>query len=238
MIVMRNATTDSPWPVSNNPYAKYNDKSRPDCNLNLPLWQLVRASTAAPVYFPPETVQIGEKKFVFVDGGVTTYNNPSFQSFLMATIEPYKLNWQIGENKILIVSVGTGTNPKANTDLKPKEMNLIYNATSIPSALMFAALNEQDTLCRVFGKCLVGDQLDREIEDLIDSKGPVEPKLFTYIRYNVELSRESLDNLGLYDIKPKNVQKMDTIDHINDLQRVGQAVAEKKVKIQDFTAFL
>ena len=103
---------------------------------------------------------------------------------------------------------------------------------------MFAALNEQDTLCRVFGKCLVGDQLDREIEDLIDSKGPVEPKLFTYIRYNVELSRESLDNLGLYDIKPKNVQKMDTIDHINDLQRVGQAVAEKKVKIQDFTAFL
>lgn len=238
MIVMRNATTDSPWPVSNNPYAKYNDKSRPDCNLNLPLWQLVRASTAAPVYFPPETVQIGEKKFVFVDGGVTTYNNPSFQSFLMATIEPYKLNWQIGENKILIVSVGTGTNPKANTDLKPKEMNLIYNATSIPSALMFAALNEQDTLCRVFGKCLVGDQLDREIEDLIDSKGPVEPKLFTYIRYNVELSRESLDNLGLYDIKPKNVQKMDTIDHINDLQRVGQAVTEKKVKIQDFTAFL
>ena len=35
-------------------------------------------------------------------------------------------------------------------------MNLIYNATSIPSALMFAASNEQDFLCRVFGKCLEG----------------------------------------------------------------------------------
>ena len=37
MLVLRNATTDSPWPVSNNPRAKYNLRGRPDCNLNLPL---------------------------------------------------------------------------------------------------------------------------------------------------------------------------------------------------------
>jgi patatin-like phospholipase/acyl hydrolase len=53
MLVMRNATTDSPWPISKNPRAKYNDPKRVDNNLNLPLWQLVRASTAAPTYFPP-----------------------------------------------------------------------------------------------------------------------------------------------------------------------------------------
>ena len=35
MLVMRNASTDSPWPVSNNPGAKYNDRKRPDCNLRL-----------------------------------------------------------------------------------------------------------------------------------------------------------------------------------------------------------
>src|SRR5262249_16310739 len=28
LLVMRNATTDSPWPLSNNPYAKYNDPQR------------------------------------------------------------------------------------------------------------------------------------------------------------------------------------------------------------------
>jgi hypothetical protein len=50
MMVMRNVTTDSPWPVTNNPLAKYNDRARPDCNLKLPLWQLVRASTAAPTF--------------------------------------------------------------------------------------------------------------------------------------------------------------------------------------------
>src|SRR5438128_247726 len=54
LVVMRNATTDSPWPLSNNPAARYNDRNREDCNLKLPLWQLVRASAAAPVFFPPE----------------------------------------------------------------------------------------------------------------------------------------------------------------------------------------
>jgi uncharacterized protein len=34
MLVMRNATTDSPWPLSNNPFAKYNDPARHDNNLN------------------------------------------------------------------------------------------------------------------------------------------------------------------------------------------------------------
>src|SRR6516225_7044646 len=160
LLVMRNATTDSPWPISNNPYAKYNDSARPDCNLKLPLWQLVRASTAAPTYFPPEVIvlpsaaQGGEREFVFVDGGVTMYNNPAFQMFLMATLYRFwtvkpTARWETGSDRMLIVSVGTGTSPDARQGLEPGEMNLLFNASAIPSALMFAALNEQDLLCRV-----------------------------------------------------------------------------------------
>jgi patatin-like phospholipase/acyl hydrolase len=244
MMVMRNATTDSPWPVSNNPFAKYNQRvrddgsPRDDCNLDLPLWQLVRASTAAPVYFPPEVVQCGQHEFVFVDGGITTYNNPAFQAFLMATVEPYKMNWPAGEDKMLVVSLGTGTSPQANIDLDPNEMNLLYNAGSIPSALMYAALNEQDMLCRIFGKCLAGDQLDREVGTLIGAKGPVGPgKLFTYVRYNAELSTVGLQALGLGDIKPENVQKLDSVEHVADLQRVGQAVA-RNVQPAHFVGFV
>ena len=72
-----------------------------DCNLDLPLWQLVRASTAAPTYFPPEVVTVGTQDFLFVDGGVTMYNNPAFQMFLMATLEPYRLQWKTGVDKML-----------------------------------------------------------------------------------------------------------------------------------------
>lgn len=51
LVVLRNATTDSPWPVSNNPFAKYNGPVHPANNVKFPLWQLVRASTAAPTFF-------------------------------------------------------------------------------------------------------------------------------------------------------------------------------------------
>ncbi len=241
MMVMRNATTDSPWPVSNNPNALYNDRARPDCNLNLPLWQLVRASTAAPVYFPPERVSIGQADFVFVDGGITMYNNPAFQTFLMATLEPYRLQWPTGEDRLLIVSLGTGVSPEANADLSPDEMNLLYNASSLPSALMYAALNEQDLLCRVFGQCRWGEVLDREVGDLIDREGamhwPTTSKLFAYVRYNAELTRPGLDALGLVDIEPKQVQKLDSVAHIPELQRVGQAVA-RQVTAGHFKGFV
>ena len=238
MAVMRNATTDSPWPVTNNPFAKFNQRELPGCNLNIPLWQLVRASTAAPVFFPPEVVPVGDEKFIFIDGALTTYNNPAFQAFLMATVEPYNLNWPTGEDQILVVSIGTGTNPKAKADLQVSEMNLLYNSASLPLALMYAALNEQDFLCRVFGKCLAGDPLDCEVGDLIGTKGPANPKLFTYLRYNAELTFKGLADLDLMDIQPEEVQKIDSVEHLDDLQRIGQAVAQKKVKTQDFAAFV
>jgi hypothetical protein len=244
MLVLRNATTDSPWTISNNPTARYNDRTRPVSNLDLPLWQLVRASTAAPTYFPPEVITIRDSQFVdhefvFVDGGVTMYNNPAFQLFLMATVKPYNLQWPTGEDKMLLVSVGTGSAADANANLTPEEMNIVYNASSLPSALMFAAAAEQDFLCRVFGNCLNGGLLDREVGDMkgINGVGPVSAKLFTYIRYNAELTRAGLDALGLPQIEPANVQQMDCVDHIGELQEVGRAVA-KEVNIAHFQGFL
>jgi uncharacterized protein len=249
LLVMRNATTDSPWPISNNPYAKYNDPMRPDSNLKFYLWQLVRASTAAPIYFPAEvivlrTAQGMDREFVFVDGGITMYNNPAFQMFLMATLDRYwarapEKRWPAGTHNMLIVSIGTGTSPNAQHGLDPDQMNVLFNATTIPSALMLAALTEQDLLCRVFGDCLAGDPLDREIDTMIPSSGPLprEQKLFTYLRYNAELTREGLDALGCEKIAPEAVQKLDAVDSIPDLQKVGQAVAAKKVDAVHFQRF-
>jgi uncharacterized protein len=252
LLVMRNATTDSPWPLSNNPYAKYNDPTRPDCNGHFPLWQLVRASTAAPTYFPPEVITLKgqtpdkDKQFVFVDGGVTMYNNPAFQMFLMATVDRYwprapagQQGWPTGADKMLIVSVGTGTSPDARQGLDPDDMNLLFNATTIPSALMFAALNEQDLLCRVFGDCLAGDPLDRELDTLIGSSGPLPQngKLFTYVRYNAELTRAGLDAIGCTHIAPEAVQKLDSVDAMEELRTVGTAVADRKVEASHFARF-
>ena len=228
MLVMRNSTTDSPWPLCNNPAARYNARDRVDCNLLLPLWQLVRASTAAPTYFPPEVINIGQHRFTFVDGGITPYNNPALHLFLMATVPEYKLAWPVGEENLLVVSIGTGISPEANENLVPGEMNLLYNAASLPSALMFGALYQQDLLCRVLGKCLHGDKLDREIGDLRgDSRQAGMRKQFTYLRYNAELTKTGLAGLDLKDIDPNHVQQLDSIAYMSQLRRVGEAVGRQ-----------
>ena len=186
-----------------------------------------------------------ERQFVFVDGGVTMYNNPAFQMFLMATLDRYwalkpELRWQPGAERLLIVSLGTGTSPDARRGLEPDEMNLLFNATTVPSALVFAALNEQDLLCRVFGDCRAGDAIDREVGDLVGSAGPLQrdQKLFTYLRYNAELSREGQGALGCGDIAPETVQRLDSIEAIPELRRVGERVAETKVMERHFDGFV
>jgi uncharacterized protein len=241
LVVMRNATTDSPWPVSNNPRAKFNDPSRPDCNLGIPLWQLVRASTAAPTFFPPEEVQLGPERFLFVDGGVTPYNNPALLLFVMASAPPYRLEWPAGPDRMLIISVGTGRVRHARPGLRAADLNVLYNAAAIPGALLSATQVEQDLLCRTFGRCRKGDQLDQEAGTLIDTPGSntvrAVPPLFTYLRYDADLSESGLAALGLPDLQPDLVQKLDAVDSIEALRTIGVAAA-RQVEPSDFAGFL
>lgn len=243
MMVMRNATTDSPWPVSNNPFAKYNQRNRPDCNLLLPLWQLVRASTAAPTYFPPEVVTLGKGKdaydFVFVDGGVTTYNNAAFLAFQMVTAAPYRLNWKTGTDQLLIVSTGTGSTPAVRPGLKPADMWLLDAAKTVPGALMNAAAAGWDMACRVLGECRFGRPIDREVGDLVGDGTFSGAKQFAYVRYDPDVSQPGLDALGLADIKSADVQTLDSIEHIPEIQRVGEAFARRYVDVkQQLRGFL
>jgi hypothetical protein len=230
MLVMRNVTTDSPWPLSNNPNALYNAPETDGCNLELPLWKLVRASTAAPIYFPPEDITVGSQRFIFVDGAVTPYNNPAFLLFLMATLPQYRLGWDVGEDKLLVVSVGTGAGSSANAKLTAKQMNVLFNAVAIPSALIGGALTEQDLLCRIVGRCRFGAPIDSEVGDLVDADGdhahgPFAPKKFTYVRYNPPITREGLTALGLPHVEPAHVQVLDSVEYINELMDVGRAYA-------------
>ncbi len=247
MMVLRNHSTDSPWPLSNNPRAHYNRADRKDCNLRLPLWQLVRASTAAPTFFPPEVVTLAagkpdEYSFVFVDGGITTYNNPAFLAFQMATCAPYRMNWATGVDQLLIVSVGTGGAAMARPDMKAEDLWLLDHASNVPNALMNAATAGWDMACRMLGECRVGAPLDREAGDMRMPAGAASnwsgSKQFTYLRYQPDLSRSGLDSLGLQDVQPQQVQQLDSIQHIGALQQVGQRYGRQQVKLADLRPFV
>ena len=245
LLVIRNATTNSPWPLSNNPDAKYNDRSHPGCNLDLPLWKIVRASTAAPTYFPPQDLTVGPEEFLFVDGAVSVYNNPAFKLFIMATIPEYRLCWPTGEDKMLLVSIGTGMVRGGTPKLRASQMTLLYNARSVPSALLDAALHDQDLLCRAFGRCTFGATVDSEVGDMRsrDAISPrsaslrSEPKKFTYVRYNPELSEKGLEDLELAGIRPEDVQPLDSAAHLPELTAIGQAYARKFVDLTHFGPF-
>jgi len=253
LIVTRNATTDSPWPVSNNPLARYNDRARKDCNLNIPLWQLVRASTAAPVYFPPEMLQWDDedpsKTFFFVDGGVTPYNNPAFLLFRMATLPQYRLNWSRGETKMMLMSVGTGSAAGIDLQINPLGQLLPGNVAHLPGVLMGGTSIDQDINCRTIGRCVSGGRIDLELGDMIPRRGdplngtavPFDEgcdREFFYARYNPDVSRNGLDALGLAKINPEQVQALDQIEHISEMRAVGQAYAEKSVDIAPFKRFV
>lgn len=249
LAVTRNRTTDSPWPISSNPQAKYNDTSRRDCNLNIPLWQIVRASTAAPLFFPPEVIQWDpkdeDKTFVFVDGAMTPYNNPAFLLYRMATAPGYNLNWVKDEDKLLVISVGTGAAATVEDNVDDPSHGLIENIAGNARAFMYSAMVDQDINCRFVGHCVHRAVLDREIGDMIPrtADGDVITykenlgRQFLYARYNANLSREGLDEMGFEDIKPERVQKLDSIRYIGDLRRIGRKVAEE-IKIEHFGNFI
>ena len=248
LIVLRNATTDAPWLVTNNPRAKYNDRARDDCNLDLPLWQLVRASAAAPTFFPSEVVELGKTcktRMEFVDGGTTPYNNPSFAAFLTATLDRYGIQWPTGVDNMLLLSMGTGAGPITGIDRRnehelahvaasqtPGEdcafrpASLLWTAMNLPVVQLWGATVEQDILCRVFGSCIAGDSIHSEIGDLMDCTGPCIPKLFTYARYNVNLTPADFEEYGIGTIDPAGL-RLDAFERMNDLKAIGEVMARK-----------
>jgi uncharacterized protein len=192
LLVMRNATTGSAWPLTNNPAALYNQRIMPDgsanaeCNLDLPLWQLVRASTAAPLYFPPEKITLGTQQLEFMDGGITAFNNPAMIAFLTATQPCYRVEWPTGADRLHLISIGTGQSRALISESLRRFVDLLGFASMVPRGLMDSISREQDLLCRVLGRTVFGDPIDSEITAVqgLDQ--------FTYVRYNKDFTASEI----------------------------------------------
>lgn len=232
LVVTRNASTGSPWPLSNNPRALYNDRSQPGCNLDLPLWQIVRASTAAPTFFPPEVIEIadrksGEKKkhvFAFEDGGVTPFNNPAYLLYTMATLPEYRLGWPDGRERMSLVSIGTG---RVKTGRGGKlDEHLLGQAKAIPAALIGSAQWMQDLLCRQHGECRHGEALDSEIGDLIRENARAS---FLYARYDRSIGDDDLDAAMKVSRRGFTLDNIELMDFLGEM---GAEYAERAVEVE------
>src|ERR1044072_5256728 len=194
LVMTKRIDTGSPWPISNNPRGAY-FAARPNGVVgdgDYPLWQVGRASTAAPAYFDSQQISIARAAGAravtgeFVDGGVSPFNNPALMAMMYATMIGYRINWPTGEDKLLVVSIGTGAADPTVThaSLAAKQ------AVDALLSLMNDAATLQEMLLQWLSDGPTARRINREVGDL---QGDVLNGVaaLTYRRYNADLPAPS-----------------------------------------------
>lgn len=252
-IVSKRMDTGSPWILANNPKAPYWKTVPPDPetgekgftgNEHYMLAGLVRASTAAPLYFEPEWIEVvdGEPPGLFVDGGVTPHNNPSLILFLMTILKSYQLNWRIGPDQLTICSIGTGSGRQR---VESEKLGVARTAKLALHALLSLMADMQTFVLvqmQYLGNCLTPWWINSEVKDLAE-ESPPQGKMFTFLRYDLrlelpwierELGDEVEERLGRR-LTADDVMRMRSLDDpgiIGDIYLLAQIAAKKQVKAE------
>lgn len=250
LLITKNATLGNNWLFTNNPGNRYFGANR-----DLFLWDIVRASSAAPTYFPPHTIDIpdgkgGSNRYEFIDGGVSSYNNPSLQVFLEATQPEHKLNWPTGTDRLLLISLGTGFDSVGVPEGKAARYELLDWAHYMIRELMNEANLQQNILMHLIGERVplptgapdpalaAAPPGTPDLNALNHVTGNLNSrKLLTYQRITVEFSANRLAQLDLAGIDPSKVREMDAVEQIDNMRRVGQAVAKEQVHMERLKSF-
>lgn len=195
-IVAKRADTNSIWPMINHPRGKYYATENGN-NKDLLLWQVVRASTAAPTYFAPQMIDVAPgQTAAFIDGGLSMANNPALTLLMVATIKGFPFQWPMEEDKMLLVSIGTGTLEFKKHAGDFDEATMLTWATNIPDMLMQDASWQNRLLLQWLSQSPTAEKLDGEIGALDGdyiSNGP----LISYLRYNFSFNEKNLNALQL-----------------------------------------
>jgi len=226
-IVTKRADTFSTWPFINHPEGKFYSQ-----NKDLDLWKIVRASSAAPTYFLPINLDLGDgEEGAFIDGGISMANNPSLTLLLVATLRGFPFHWPMGTDKLLLVSVGTGLLVQKFQQKDISRMNLLSWAGMLPEHFMTDANYYNQLLMQILSDSPTATEIDSEVGDLkYDSLNG--RHALSYLRYDVTFDRKSLSDLG-YDYAPKKIKEISAMDNsrnIDVLAAIGEKAAEVNMK--------
>jgi hypothetical protein len=238
MIMTKRLDTGSPWPLHNCPNARY---AKQDGQLRLT--QIVRASTAAPTYFEPESIAISSRdgtvvNGIFVGGGVSPFNDPALQLLTLAALQGHGFNWLIGKNKLLLISVGTGGYKETLATQTLLGMPAAEQGLRSLQSLMDDCARINHGMLQWLTDCLTPWIIDRALGDMkLDSQSG--PQLATYARYDVLLEpgwlKTELEVEPARD-KHRQIATMDNPGNMDELANLGQLAASRQVKAEHFPA--
>ncbi|HUZ57787.1 MAG TPA: patatin-like phospholipase family protein [Hanamia sp.] len=238
-IVAKRADTNSIWPLINHPKGKFFD-SELGKNKDIPLWQAVRASTAAPTYFAPQMIEVmKDQKAAFIDGGLSMSNNPSLTLLMIATLKGFPFRWPMGEKKLLLVSVGTGYCVFKKYVKEIDDSTMLSWATNIPDMLMQDASWQNQAMLQWLSDSPTADYLDMEMGNMDGDLLSGLP-LISYLRYNFCISEKNLNDLGFQkkftDIDVKSINDMSNSGNRQLLYQIGYK-SSGTVKPEHFDKF-
>ena len=240
LVVTKRFDTGSVWPLGNNPRGKYfvaAPGSLRIANADFPLWKVVRASTAAPSYFDPEALTIAtgpDKQPVdgtFVDGGVSPFNNPSLQALMYATLSGHGVQWPTGADRLLLISIGTGTAAAAAAGSPIAAKGALRALVSV--------MNDCGTLVETMMQWMSTSPTARPIDRQI---GALEPDLLggvallSYLRYNLRLADVDTLRPGLPASRVATLGALDAPENLDLLLELGDLTARRSLRGADIGA--
>ena len=120
---------------------------------DVPVWEALRGSAAAPGYFPAHPMRIGEREMAVIDGGVVA-NNPA----LCAIAEALRFDDSISDpRQLLLLSMGTGRHAYPISAHDAKSWGAMQWAMPLLDVVFDAASDNNDEIARL----LVGDGYTR-----------------------------------------------------------------------------
>jgi hypothetical protein len=225
MVVAKRLDTGSPWLLHNNPRGKYFGEQGTDSvpNRDLLLRDIVRASTAAPHYFEPELIRISPTEVgAFVDGGVSPYNNPAMQVLMLGTCTGYGLNWPFGEDRLLLVSLGTGYRVRR----VPAEDVIRMPALRLAAESMLSIMEDANWLAQAVLQWMARSPtswtIDSEIGDLKDENLGPGPAFMSYLRYELALEPQWLQSTLGVDVSQRECDRLYAIDEPENVATLGR----------------
>jgi hypothetical protein len=257
-IITKRIDTGSPWVLTNNPRSSTGTirQTAPISATGISASPTSCASTAAPYYFAPKRIRIVPRAKrprvppgLFVDGGVSPFNNPALMLLMLAGINGYGFQWDLGADHLLMASVGTGS---YRMRLRPK-----FLMRRIPGYFAAKAIHglvgDSDVLSLTLLQWLSAPKRPWEINSEIgtmegellgpaDQKGDPKP-LLAFVRYDARLEIPWLTTVFGERLRHvlnegfveglKQLDRPDMMDHMYD---VGALAADHQVTPDDFPA--
>lgn len=266
-LVTKRIDRGSVWVLTNNPDSKYWDpranlwnehfqslqRDRDFYpNSDYPLATIIRAGASAPFYLNGVDIGISNnERGHFLDGGASPFNNPAQELFLMTTLKsfghnwpadgcsPYGFKWETGANKLLLLSLGTGTwRLRLNGRAFSKSWALNQAKAALLSIIDDASLSSTVWL-QAMSECPRASNINGNLEEMHELRFVRDP-LLTFRRVSPRLESDWLRALdSKFDFSPREIEKSRELDHsakanLARLLEIGTATGNRDITGEDF----